>query len=252
MADDDHKDDHDGYASHESANGTYGDMEKQDAAPDYETATQRRASKYDDRGDPFGDESNAEVKYRTMTWWQAAITMIAETISLGILSLPSVLAAIGIVGGLILLISLGIIATYTGYVIGQFKMAYPHIHNMADAGEVLFAPLGMGAIGREAFGTAQIIFLIMLMGSHVLTFEIAFNVMTGHPTCSIVWAVVGLIVLFLFTLPRTLKKVSYLSIACKSTQTTLFSRGVRSATESSPSLHIHLHLRLDNDDWDRD
>ena len=143
--------------------------------------------------------------------------MIAETISLGILSLPSVLAAIGLVGGLILVIGLGIIATYTGYVIGQFKLAYPHIHNMADAGEVLFTPLGPRAasIGREFFGAAQIIFLIMIMGSHILTWIIAFNTITGHVTCSIVWGVVGLVVLFLFTLPRTLKKVSYFSIACE-------------------------------------
>jgi amino acid permease len=92
--------------------------------------------------------------------------MIAETISLGILSLPSVLAAIGLVGGLILVIGLGIIATYTGYIIGQFKLAYPYIHNMADAGEVLFTPLGPRAasIGREPFGTVQIIFLIMIIG----------------------------------------------------------------------------------------
>lgn len=47
--------------------------------------------------DPFGDETNSEVKYRTLHWWQAGMIMIAETISLGILSLPSVLAAIGLV-----------------------------------------------------------------------------------------------------------------------------------------------------------
>ena len=46
---------------------------------------------------PFGDETHSEVKYRTMHWWQAGMIMVAETISLGILSLPSVLAAVGIV-----------------------------------------------------------------------------------------------------------------------------------------------------------
>ncbi len=46
------------------------------------------------------------------------IVMIAETMSLGILSLPSVLAAIGLVPGIILIAGLGILATYTGYVIG--------------------------------------------------------------------------------------------------------------------------------------
>jgi amino acid permease len=53
--------------------------------------------------------------------------MVAETISLGILSLPAAIAGIGLVPGLILLIGLGLLATYTGYVIGQFKWRYPHI-----------------------------------------------------------------------------------------------------------------------------
>lgn len=189
---------------------------KSEKAPAYDAETGQH-KKRDLHADPFGDESDSEVKYRTMAWWQAAITMIAETISLGILSLPSVLGTIGIVGGLILIIGLGLIATYTGYVIGQFKMAYPHIHNMADVGEVLFGPFGprVASIGREVFGAAQIIFLIMIMGSHILTWIIALNTISGHVTCSIVWGIVGMIVLFLFTLPRTLKKVSYFSIACE-------------------------------------
>lgn len=189
-----------------------------DEKPAYdEEGGQRRPSR-NKREDPFGDESNNEVKYRTMHWWQAAITMIAETISLGILSLPSVLGTIGLVGGLVTLIGLGIVATYTGYVIGQFKLAYPHIHNMADAGEVLFEPIGWGSVGREVFGAAQVIFLIFIMGSHILTWIIALNTISGHVTCSIVWGVVGLVVLFIFTLPRTLKKVSYLSISCASSR----------------------------------
>jgi hypothetical protein len=48
-----------------------------------------------------------------MHWWQAAALMIAETVSLGILSIPSVMAAVGIVGGIILVLGLGLIATYT-------------------------------------------------------------------------------------------------------------------------------------------
>jgi amino acid permease len=126
------------------------------------------------------------------------------------LALPSVLGAIGIVGGILLILGLGIIATYTGYVFGQFKEAYPHVHNMADAGEVL-----MGRFGKELFGAGTVLFLLFVMGSHILTFTIAFNAMTGHATCTIVWGVIGMIVLFLFTLPRTLKNIAHLSIACK-------------------------------------
>ncbi|MCJ1279136.1 hypothetical protein MMC21_006960 [Puttea exsequens] len=164
-------------------------------------------SKSKDSDDPFGDESKSEVKYRTMAWWQAGMIMIAETISLGILSLPSTLATVGLVPGVILIGGLGIIATYTGYVIGQFKLAYPRVHNMADAGDVMFGP-----VGREIFGAAQIMFLVFVMGSHILTFSIMMNTVTSHGTCTIVFGITGLIVCLICTLPRTLKNVSYMAI----------------------------------------
>ncbi|CAF9914605.1 hypothetical protein IMSHALPRED_001958 [Imshaugia aleurites] len=160
------------------------------------------------RDEPFGDETNSELKYRIMAWWQAGMIMIAETISLGVLSLPSVLASIGLVPGVILIIGLGIIATYTGYVIGQFKLAHPRVHNMADAGEVM-----AGRIGREIFGGAQILFLVFVMGSHILTFSIMMNTITSHGTCTIVFGVVGMIVCLVCTMPRRLDEVSYLAIA---------------------------------------
>jgi amino acid permease len=53
--------------------------------------------------------------------------LIAETVSLGILSLPSVLATIGMVPGVILIAGLGLLATYTGYVFWQFKMEHPYV-----------------------------------------------------------------------------------------------------------------------------
>ena len=162
--------------------------------------------------DPFGDENHSDVKYKTMKWWQASMIMIAETVSLGILSLPSVLATIGFAPGMILIAGLGAVATYTGYTLGQFKLKYPWVHNLADVGEILCDPLGFPAVGRELFGAAQICFLVFVMGSHILTFSIMLNVVSDHGTCSIVFGVVGLIVCFLCTLPRKLGDVSWMAI----------------------------------------
>lgn len=136
------------------------------------------------------------------------MVMVAETISLGILSLPLALSVLGIIPGLILLISLGLMATYSGYVIGQLKIVYPHIHSMADAGEVLF-----GRIGREVLGGGQLLFFVFIMGSHILTFSVMMNAVTGHATCTVVFMVVGTVLSLVFTLPRTLKNLSYYSIA---------------------------------------
>ena len=79
---------------------------------------------------------------------------------------------------------------------------------MADAGEVMLGP-----IGREFFGAAQILFFVFLMGSHILTFSIMMNTITNHGTCTIVFAIIGFIISVICCLPRTLHKVSYLSIA---------------------------------------
>lgn len=48
--------------------------------------------------------------------------MVAETISLGILSLPAAVAGLGLVPAIIILLSMGALASYTGYVIGQVRL----------------------------------------------------------------------------------------------------------------------------------
>ncbi|EAU31474.1 conserved hypothetical protein [Aspergillus terreus NIH2624] len=159
------------------------------------------------RQDAFGDEEFAEVKYKVLKWWQGGLLMVAETISLGILSLPAAVAHLGLVPAIIILLSMGMLASYTGYVIGQFKWRYPHISSMADAGEVL-----MGPFGRELLGCGQLLFLIFLMGSHVLTFSVAMNVLTDHATCSIAFGILGMFISFIMSLPRTLEKMSWLSL----------------------------------------
>ncbi|OJI97843.1 hypothetical protein ASPVEDRAFT_124601 [Aspergillus versicolor CBS 583.65] len=157
--------------------------------------------------DAFGEEEFAEVKYKTLKWWQCGLLMVAETVSLGVLSLPAAVAGLGFVPAVIILVALGIFATYTGYVIGQFKNRYPQVMNMADAGEVL-----AGKWGREILGVAQMLFFVFVMASHLLTFTVAMNTLTEHGTCSIVFGVVGMIVSFILCLPRTLEKMSWLSL----------------------------------------
>lgn len=44
---------------------------------------------------------------------------------------------------------------------------------MADAGEILAGP-----VGREVLGAAQVLFIVFLCGSHVLTGMIAFDTST--------------------------------------------------------------------------
>lgn len=170
--------------------------------------------------------------------------MIAETVSIGVLSLPAAVSAIGMAPyvqltpytrslysvldtglilfsdssrAVVLIIGLGFISTYSGYVIGQFRQRYPFIHSMADAGDIL-----MGRIGREVLEIGQLLFFLFATGSHLLTFTVMMNTLTEHGTCSIVFGVVGLILSFLLSLPRTMKNVSWLAMTCKDQPNFLF------------------------------
>ncbi|KAL9103065.1 MAG: hypothetical protein Q9163_001863 [Psora crenata] len=92
-------------------------------------------------------------------------------------------------------------------------MAYPHVHNMADAGEVMLGP-----VGREVFGIAQMLFLVFVMGSHVLTFSIMMNTITNHGTCSIVFGFIGHVAFFSFIselhTPSTYPRALFLLQGC--------------------------------------
>lgn len=73
----------------------------------------------------------------------------------------------------------------------------------------------MGRFGRELFGLGQILFSIFIMGSHIVTFTVMMNTITDHGTCSIVFSIVGMLICMVFSLPRTIKNLTYISFACK-------------------------------------
>ncbi|EUC33618.1 hypothetical protein COCCADRAFT_4838 [Bipolaris zeicola 26-R-13] len=157
--------------------------------------------------DIFGNEEGAEIQYKTCSWWNTGILMLAENVSLGVLALPQALAILGIVPGMLCICLLGVIATYTGYLIGEFKLAHPSVQSYADCGQLMSGP-----IAREVIAVGQVLVLVFIMGAHILTFAVAMNAMTDHGACTIIFSVIGLAVSFLLGLPRTFKNISYFSI----------------------------------------
>ncbi|KAK4461729.1 transmembrane amino acid transporter protein-domain-containing protein [Cladorrhinum samala] len=172
-----------------------------------------RTPSYAVAGEVDDGSNEADINYRTLEWWQAGVVLVAETVSLGILSLPAVIATVGLVPGIILLVFMGILSTYSGLVMGEFKKQYPHVDNFGDALEVLGNSIGQGRLFREVFGWAQLIFQIFVMASHLLTFTICLNTLTGSSTCTIVWGVVGMLVFWALNTPRTLKAAGYYAFA---------------------------------------
>lgn len=66
-----------------------------------------------------------QIQYKTLTWPLVAVLMIAEIVSNGMLSLPSSLATVGLVPGLVLIIFLGSFALFTSWLLIKFKLRHP-------------------------------------------------------------------------------------------------------------------------------
>lgn len=75
--------------------------------------------------------------------------MIKTQIGLGVLSIPAVLDTLGMGPGLVVLISIGVITTWSNYMIGVFKKQHPSVYSIDDVGFMLF-----GKWGREFFYVA--------------------------------------------------------------------------------------------------
>lgn len=81
---------------------------------------------------------------------------------------------------------------------------------MSDAGGIF-----LGRFAQEFLSVGQLVFLIFLMASHVLTFSVLMNELTNHGACTIGFSVVGLAVSFIGSLPRRMERVYWISVICK-------------------------------------
>lgn len=100
-------------------------------------------------------------------------------------------------------------ATYTGYVVFQFKQRYMGCHNFADAANMIFGP-----IGRWVVEVMQVLILLFIMGAHILTFTVEMNVLTNHATCTIVFGIIGTVVSYILATPRSFRGIAPMSIIC--------------------------------------
>lgn len=162
--------------------------------------------------DVFGREETHDIKYKSLSWPMTAVLMIAEIVSNGMLSLPSSLAAVGMVPGLIIIVFLGVFATYTSWLLVQFKLRHPEVHNMGDAGFIMFGP-----IGRELLSFGTICFAIFGTGGQLLAGQLALASLTSDKLCNVVYTTIFAVATLLLSLPRTfsgLGLLSVLSVAC--------------------------------------
>lgn len=109
------------------------------------------------------------------------------------------------VAGVICCVGTGLIAMYTSYIVGQVKVAYPDVAHYADAGRLI-----MGRFGYELINLMLILQLLFLIGSHCLTGTITLVTITGSNICSIIFAVVSMVILIILAIPPSFAEIAVL------------------------------------------
>jgi hypothetical protein len=75
--------------------------------------------------------------------------MMKTQIGLGLLSIPAVFVTLGLIPGVLCLLSIAVITTWSDYTVGTFKLRRRAVYGIDDAGKLIF-----GRLGGEIFGSA--------------------------------------------------------------------------------------------------
>lgn len=151
--------------------------------------------------------------FRGVSMIGAAVLIAKSQMGLGVLGIPQTFQSLGFVPGLVSLITLCVIGTWTGYIVGKFRLRHPSVYSIGDATEMMF-----GSIGRELMGGAFWLFYTLCYGASLLTFSISLNTLSHHSSCTLAWVGIGAAISLVLGLGiRTMKVMSwcgYLALGC--------------------------------------
>lgn len=179
----------------------------------------------------FGAPEEGGPDYRSVGWLGASVLMMKTEVGLGVLSIPEAFDTLGMIPGIIMLLVIGGITTWSSYVVGQFKLNHPQVYGIPDMGMLLF-----GKIGRDFAAVAFCLFWIFVAGSAMLGVSIGLNAVSTHGTCTAVFVAVAAIVGFLVASIRTLGKISALAwIGMASIISAIFVVTIATAVQDRPA-----------------
>jgi hypothetical protein len=114
----------------------------------------------------------------------------------------------GIVPGIVLIVFLGVFATYTSWLLVRFKINHPEVHTMGDAGYILFGP-----VGREILAFGTVVFAIFATGGQLLAGQIALASLSDNKLCTMLYTGIFAIPTLICSFPRTFDGLSWLSVS---------------------------------------
>ncbi|KAJ5579226.1 amino acid transporter [Penicillium hetheringtonii] len=154
----------------------------------------------------FGEIQEGDTNYRDVSWMGTTALMIKTQIGLGVLAMPKVFDTLGVIPGIIIVIVIAGMTTWSNWMIGVFKLRHPSVYGIDDVGKMLF-----GRVGYELFGAMYTLYWIFSGGSGLLSISISFNALTDHATCTAVFVAVAAIIAFTFSSIQTLARISWVA-----------------------------------------
>ncbi|WWC64344.1 uncharacterized protein I303_106954 [Kwoniella dejecticola CBS 10117] len=180
----------------------------------------------------FGVVHEDGPNYRNVGWLGTSVLMMKAQIGLGVLAIPSVLHTLGLIPGLICLLSVSAIITYGDYIVGTFKTNHPDVYGIDDVGRMLFG----GRIGREFIAVSFWLFMTCVAGSGLLSISIGLNAISSHGTCTAVFVAVATVVTFCLASIQTLGKISWLGwVGMTSIMAALLTLAIAVGVEDRPA-----------------
>lgn len=153
----------------------------------------------------FGAQTAEGPNYRSVGWISTSILLMKSQIGLGVLSIPSTFSTLGLAPGVIILVVIAALTTYTDYFIGKFKLHHPTVYSVADCGGIMFGP-----IGKEVFGVAYWLLMTLIVGSAIVGLSTAINAISLHGACTAIFVACMAVAIYPFASLRTLGGVKWI------------------------------------------
>ncbi|KAH6654527.1 transmembrane amino acid transporter protein-domain-containing protein [Truncatella angustata] len=148
------------------------------------------------------------VNFRTVSWQRATVIFFKINFAMSILAVPGALGTLGAVGGSLSIVGWEALNTYTALLLGDFRNRHPECHTLADACAILWGP-----VGREVCGIAILLAQILVTAAGIVSTDTAFNALSNHGACTVVFAFVSAALITLFSSIRTFSKLGWLTWA---------------------------------------
>ncbi|KAL2434867.1 Transmembrane transporter [Exophiala dermatitidis] len=154
-----------------------------------------------------GDTIPRRISVQDAVGWLGTVALMMKTqIGLGVLSIPAVFDVLGLIPGVICLLVIAAITTWSDYMVGMFKLRHRDVYSIDDAGALMF-----GKTGRYILGSAFILYWAFVAGSGMLGISIGLNAVSTHGACTAIFVAVAALAGFLLGSIQTLGRISWLA-----------------------------------------